>query len=107
VALGGSASSSVPILLPEPQALIDNGYYGACRSDKMGKPLALRLCQYLRQVADQGEQRKTRKRTAIPSDFGAFANKPVGFALRNTPAPPVPKVKGMSLLGSPLSGRGE
>ena len=32
-------------------------------------------------------------RTAIPSNCKSFANKPVGFALRNTPAPPVPKVK--------------
>gem|GEM_PF-3661948 len=31
-------------------------------------------------------------RTAIPSNCRSFANKPVGFALRNTPAP-VPKVK--------------
>jgi len=49
-----SLLSRIPILLPEPRALIDTWYYGARRSDKMGKPLAL----------------------------------------RNTPAPPVPKVKG-------------
>ena len=61
--------SSVPILLPEPQALIDTGYYGARRSDKMGKPLALRHRQSLRQVAQKWKQRKPLMRTAIPSDF--------------------------------------
>ncbi|PKM44550.1 MAG: hypothetical protein CVV03_07600 [Firmicutes bacterium HGW-Firmicutes-8] len=35
-----SPAQSVPILLPEPRALIDIGYYVARRSDKMGKPLA-------------------------------------------------------------------
>ncbi|PKM42893.1 MAG: hypothetical protein CVV03_09265 [Firmicutes bacterium HGW-Firmicutes-8] len=33
------------------------------------------------------ETKESLMRTAIPSDIGAFANKPVGFALRTTPAP--------------------
>ncbi|PKM47403.1 MAG: hypothetical protein CVV03_03525 [Firmicutes bacterium HGW-Firmicutes-8] len=37
-----SPAKSVPILLPEPRALIDTRYYVARRSDKMGKPLARR-----------------------------------------------------------------
>jgi len=47
------------------------------------------------------ETKESLMRTAIPSDCESFANKPVGFALQNTPAPPVPKMKEAASLRQP------
>jgi len=48
---------------------------------------ALQHRQSLRQVAQKWKQRKHRLRTAIPSDFAAFANKPVSGSPSETHHP--------------------